>query len=268
MNKKTLYHIGYALCFLFAVACFSCCYAAPFRPYYLNHSEGWHWYREFKKIPKPTNQEKKETPSSTQTNPNQAMKNWQQQIKTALNLAILEPTVQNVQHYMQLQQMVAQQATLFTVAWQQALLRQPQLSHELQYPSTQLGQQVYWQQKENKAEQVLHKLSQSAGLFFFYHSGCHYCQRFAPVLKDFSHHTGIKVIGVSIDGTPLPEFPNSKHNPQLVQRLHITVTPSLYLAYPKTAEFIPVGHGLMSQSMLTERLVMLTQQHAKEQQHV
>ncbi len=80
-------------------------------------------------------------------------------------------------------------------------------------------------QEENNA---IRQLAQHSGLFFFYRSTCPYCQRFAPIVRDFSERYGITVIPISTDGYALPSFPNSRVDTGQAEKFHVTVE-RLYL---------------------------------------
>lgn len=55
-------------------------------------------------------------------------------------------------------------------------------------------------------EQQLKSLASDHGLIFFCSSGCRYCHAMAQALKMLSER--IEVLGLSVDGKSLPEFPN------------------------------------------------------------
>ena len=55
----------------------------------------------------------------------------------------------------------------------------------------------------------VYSLKSSYEFILFYRSTCPHCQRFDPILKQFSDITGIRVVAFTTDGVALPAFPNS-----------------------------------------------------------
>ena len=46
-------------------------------------------------------------------------------------------------------------------------------------------------------------------LILFYRASCPHCQRFVPVIKQFSDQYGFRVYPYTVNGKSLPAFPNS-----------------------------------------------------------
>ena len=216
--------------------------------YYDQHAIGWHWYNDPKKNLKKPEEDETQVPEVR-------MKAVKLALERALDEAILEPTPQNVKNYITLQKQMSDRSSVFSRLWQYVLLQNPELDYTLKHPSNQLGSQIY-SDEHNKAEDVaIYQLAKQQGLFFFYRSTCPYCQRFAPILKNFSEHYGIVVVPITTDGVALPEFPNSQIDQGQAQRFHVTVEPSLFTVNPYTHKAIPVSYGLMSENDLRQRIL-------------
>ena len=89
------------------------------------------------------------------------------------------------------------------------LLNYPELDFSLRHPTNNLAKQIDLDSARQQENAAIQQFSQHNGLFFFYRSTCPYCQRFAPILKDFSSRYGLSVVPITTDGISLPEFPNS-----------------------------------------------------------
>ncbi len=218
--------------------------------YWEQHSVGWHWYQD---------PQENQTPSVTPMNPVQIMEAWQQKIKYSLDQAILNPTSENVRAYITLQNQISAQANQFSKTWQAVLLSYPQLDYSLQHPTNNIAKQVYLDQKQQDETKAIQQLAQHSGLFFFYRSSCPYCQRFAPIVKNFSQRYGISVVPITTDGVALPEFPNSHADQGQSERFNITQEPALFTVDPYTHQAVPVGYGLMSEDELRERILQIAQ---------
>jgi len=218
--------------------------------YYSQHAVGWHWYDD------PKEQEEIKQPNNhpEQNDPNVIVDNVRKKITTALNKAIAEPTMENVEQYIALQEQLNNRAEKISNLWEQALLKNPQLNYSLSHPTNNVALQVYHEEESQKKENAIRLFANNTGLFFFYRSTCPYCRRFAPILKNFSEHNGITVIPITLDGISLPEFPDSKIDSGQAAQFHVTMTPSLFAVQPYTHKAFPVAYGLTSETELRDNI--------------
>lgn len=220
---------------------------------------GWHWYQDS------IDDNKQIVPdSAAPTDPVAAMEVLQHHVKQTLDQAILNPTLENVRNYITLQNQLGERAQRFTNVWRTVLLNFPDLDFSLQHPTNSMAKQVYLDQTHQQEDAAIKRLAQRSGLFFFYRSTCPYCQRFAPIVKDFSQRYGLPVIPITTDGVSLPEFPNSKSDQGQAERLKVTVEPALFTADPQSHRIIPVSYGLLSEDELRQRLLTIAQQPPPE----
>lgn len=98
-------------------------------------------------------------------------------------------------------------------------------------------------------------LAKQVQLWYFFESGCQYCIRFSPILKQFATQYGFTIIPISLDGKPSSEFPKTARIPSQLQNLSIPVVPALYIANPQTQNFSPLSYGLASESQLLQRVL-------------
>jgi conjugal transfer pilus assembly protein TraF len=222
--------------------------------YFDDHEKGWHWYQQ-----EPVKQDSAPEPVA---DPTEEMSAVRALIKKSLNQAILNPTQKNVQEYISLQNQMSDRSSQFSNVWQKVLLNNPDLNYSLIHPTNSIGSQVDTDTQHVKEDQAIAQLAKQTGLFFFYHSTCPYCQRFAPILKNFSDHYGITVIPITTDGISLPEFPNSKANAGQAEKFNVTVEPALFAVNPYTHKAYPVSYGLLTEDDLRKRILDLTTKFA------
>lgn len=91
----------------------------------------------------------------------------------------------------------------------------------------------------------------------FYMSTCPHCQRFDPILKEFSSENHIPVLAYTLDGNSLPSFPNS-FEPTKNELLKFfptenPVVPTLFLMDQKTHRIYPMMRGEATQDQLSQR---------------
>lgn len=219
--------------------------------YYTDHAIGWHWYDDPKEEKKSI---KKPDPQINQKDPNVVVANARKKITTALNLVIAEPTIENLERYIVLQEELGNRAEKVADLWEQVLLKNPELNYSLSHPTNNVALQVYHEEESKKKEEALIKFSKETGLFFFYRSTCSYCRRFAPILKNFAERNNITIIPITLDGISLPEFPQSKTDTGQATQFHVTTTPSLFAVNPYTQKAYPVAYGLTSETELRDNI--------------
>jgi conjugal transfer pilus assembly protein TraF len=246
--------LSYLLYLLFGFALFFCCQKACAK-FYESHAEGWHWYKNSKDEIEEDDKNKKEISSD----PTEQMKGLRTTIQRALDNAVLYPTDSNVKSYIDLQNRLGNQSSLFAEVWQRVLLENPSLNYALIHPTNTLAKQVDLDLQHKREDAAIAKLAQESGLFFFYSSSCAYCRKFAPMLKSFALNYNISVIPITLDGIFLPEFPSSKVDKGQAARFNVTVEPSLFAVNPYTGKAYPVSQGLISEYDLRKRILDLSQ---------
>lgn len=228
--------------------------AAHAEVFWSEHAVGWAWYQEAEVLPDPV-----QPRSFLPADPIQAMEALQKQVKQTLDLAILNPTTEHVKNYIALQNQLSERAGRFTQVWRTVLLNFPELDYSLQHPTNTIAKQIYLDKTHQQEDAAIQKLAQHSGLFFFYRSTCPYCQRFAPIIRNFSERYGISIVPITTDGISLPEFPNSQQDRGQAAFLKVTVEPALFTVDPVRHRIIPVSYGLLSEDELRERFLVIAQ---------
>lgn len=177
------------------------------------------------------------------------------------NVAIVNPTEENVQRYMQYEQFVSSKASRFADVAQRVAWNHPELDSTQQgRPVSPAAAEVYQQQQVVETSGRLAALAKDHALLFFFRSDCPYCHRFAPILARFQAKYGIRVEAVSLDGAGLPEFPAPRQNNGIAERLGVRQVPAVFLAQPFKGEISTVGYGLLGAGELEQRVVTVAEQ--------
>lgn len=224
---------------------------AQAQPYFSEHQQGWHWYRDYLQKKKPELPHQKMRPISIEDE----LKEIQQRIDTAQKKMVLHPTEKNVRHFIVLQHQLMAQTDKLTRAWKQVLLKYPDLDYNVSHPTSTLGLNIARAEQQKKEDQAIHRLSQQSGLFFFYRSTCPYCRGFAPTVKAFADHYQVKVIPVTTDGVSLPEFPHSYTDQGQAKKFHVRAEPALFAVNPYTQRAYPIAYGLISYDELRRKVL-------------
>jgi conjugal transfer pilus assembly protein TraF len=138
-DKKIVLFLPLSALLLSAILLFGCqnIFAKVF---YEGHAEGWHWYADPEKEAQETNAMKQE--EIAVKDPNKEMEVLRATIQRALNKAILYPTEANIKDYIDLQNRLSNQSTIFADIWQKVLLENPGLNYALVHPTNALAKQV------------------------------------------------------------------------------------------------------------------------------
>jgi conjugal transfer pilus assembly protein TraF len=218
--------------------------------FFSSSSRGWHWYEEKK------NEEEKER-AEEKLSPGEKTKRFQKELENKLQKALWNPSEKNIKDYIIHQEKLLEMSHVFANNWQKVLFRNPELDYSNQHPVNQSALHVYHANNKEKVNKKIKALSESYGLIYFYRSNCPYCKKFSSVVKDFADRHNWKVLGVSLDGAKVPEFPDSKVNNGIAEALNIKVVPALIAVHPKDNTHIPISYGYVSQQEIENRIDLL-----------
>jgi conjugal transfer pilus assembly protein TraF len=183
----------------------------------------------------------------------------QKTLEDTRNIAIMRPTEANVRRYMELESQVVARASYFADVAQRVAWATPALDPTLQgRPVNAKALEVFEQTELVDRSRSIAELGKDHVLFFFYRSDCPYCHAFAPTLAAFQARHGIQVVAISIDGGPMPGFPNARPDNGIATTLKVTQVPALFLAQPFTGKIAPIGFGVLSESQLLERIAIVS----------
>jgi conjugal transfer pilus assembly protein TraF len=180
------------------------------------------------------------------------------ELKVREDIAIMQPTEQNIKNYLEAWHMTMDKGTVFADQWRRTVWANPQFDYSLKSPSNNSALRVNNQMKDENRGNYLRAIAKEHGLIFFFRSDCPYCHQYAPTLKMLSETYGIEVLAVSIDGAGLPDFPNFRDGRAVAQQWGIEKVPATFIASKKTGEHAPIGFGVMSLQEVIERIWVLT----------
>ena len=105
---------------------------------------------------------------------------------------------------------------------------------------------------------IQNRFFETHGFVFFFASTCPYCHQFSPVLSQVSKKLGARVLPLSFDNQPLPEFQKvlpatSDWTTVAFQNASIHY-PALFIANTTTEKLYPVSIGSLSEMELLTRI--------------
>jgi conjugal transfer pilus assembly protein TraF len=175
------------------------------------------------------------------------------------NIAIINPSEANVRRYMELEAKVVAQASYFADVAQRVAWATPELDPTLRgRPVNEKAIEVFDREQQKSRSNSIAELGKDHVLFFFFRSDCPYCHAFAPTMEAFQARYSIQVVAISVDGGPMPGFPNAKTDNGIAHTLNVTQVPAVFLAQPYTGTITPIGFGVLSESQLLERISIVS----------
>ena len=235
--------------------------AAPV--YWSDSWRGWHFYEEPASEEEPMAAPPPRTPPAPKPAPKAPelveFERLQKTLEEYRNIAIIRPTEANVRRYMELEAKIVSQASYFADVAQRVAWATPELDPTLQgRPVNAKALEVFEQEQLAARSRSIAELGRDHVLFFFFRSDCPYCHTIAPTLGAFQGRHGINVVAISVDGGPMPGFPNYRRDNGIARTLNVTQVPAVFLAQPFTGKITPIGFGVLSESQLLERISIVS----------
>ena len=229
--------------------------------WYDHGHKGWHFYDDpVKEKPKEKIEQPTPTPDSTMPVPEKETDHlkWAEAVKQKGEWlkarALRHRNPENTLAYIQYQNEVAGMANGFAEDWPHVLRHNPEQDFSSTHPVTQSGRYVYYDSKKANDKKTLKALAEHYGLLFFYASTCGYCHQQAPIVASVAKEFDMPLLGVSLDGQPIPGIEHFEPNSGMAEELNVQNTPALFLINLASNQIIPVKTGVISGSDLTELL--------------
>lgn len=182
---------------------------------------------------------------------------WRAELKRREDVMVMTPTEKNIKDYFAIWHLTQGKGALLADSWRRVVWQNPEFDYSLKRPANNSAIKLYDDQRSEK-EKTLRALAKEHGLIFFFRSDCPYCHAMAPTLKMLSKQYGIEVLGVSIDGKGLPDFPHPKDGRAQAAKWGIERVPALFIGAKKTGDKAPIGFGMMAMSEIINRIFVLT----------
>lgn len=180
------------------------------------------------------------------------------ELKRREDVAIMNPTDANIKDHLELWQSVQDKGAAFADSWRRVVWQNPELDYSLRRPTNNTASKTFETNRDAIQEQQLKALAKDHGLIFFFRGDCPYCHAMAPMLRMLSQKYGIDVLGVTVDGGALPDFPNPKDGRKQAVAWGIERVPALFIGSKQTGDRAPIGFGSMAFTEVVERIFVLT----------
>lgn len=184
------------------------------------------------------------------------------ELKRLRDVAIFNPTENNIYAYFKAQLWMFNNASRFADATKRVMWRHPDI--DLSVTRTNVsGALIGERQRKEVANTLLIKqLAQNYGLVFFFRSDCPYCHDQADVLTLYRQTYGMDILPITMDGRPIPQFADSRPDNGISMLLSngrgIPTVPALFLVQKRSNAAVHIGYGILSMAELVDRIRILT----------
>jgi conjugal transfer pilus assembly protein TraF len=246
--------------------------------FWQSRQDGWHWYKDppppVKQVPRPApNTSSGPIPShltSKDMRDLDAFKLFQKQVEDYHNVAVINPTPENTKRAMEYRYKALQVAGTFDDRSREASLVSPQFTFDADpnvRPTDTMSMQAFDLQRKSSQETMIRSLAKTHGIYFFFRSDCPYCHAYAPFLRNFAEKFGLAIFAISMDGGPIPAFPNAPADNgmalKIARQLGIPMdqfrVPATFLARPPQLDsIIPLGFGVLNDAEMLDRISLVT----------
>jgi conjugal transfer pilus assembly protein TraF len=229
------------------------------RAWFADKERGWFFYEKPKPIVKPKPKEAQPEivqapPVPQMLAPRDILKKQGEDYENAAAEAILHPTAANYRDYLMKTQKILGQSQDFAEGLKAYTYAAPELDYTLQNPQGN-GVQIKNIAKNEDKSKALVNYSRDNAIIFVFRSDCPYCHKFAPIVKYFAAMYGYVVLPISMDAKGLPEYPNPRYSPALLQKLQPQAVPAVYMLNPKENKVSTVGFGLTDTDTLGDKII-------------
>lgn len=221
---------------------------------------GWIWYTPMPAAqPRPLRPAPPHSTATAPMGPREWSTAWIRATLPRLrDLAIQDPSEKNVRAYLLLQHLAMDRAQRFAEVSMMVTQGDPTLDENTRFPLATGAAQAGVERAKQGMVTAIQILAKTTGMYFFFSSTCEYCHADLPVLRTFELETGMKVVGISLDGQPIDNqlFPNYLINTDQAQRLGVSYTPAFFLVHPPNlTDVVELGQGYLSLQQLEQRTV-------------
>ncbi|MDO3377161.1 conjugal transfer protein TraF [Geoalkalibacter halelectricus] len=157
--------------------------------------------------------------------------------------AVRRPTVDNVRHYYEVQNIARQKAAAFTHVAEYVWQKYPEISVAKDYPLAAPGRAALTSAQVEERRQLLAAAREDFALLYFHAPDCPFCREQEQILRYFSERFGWTVRPV-----------DTARRPDLAARFGVETVPALLLIHRESPEYLPVAAGVTSAAEIEARL--------------
>lgn len=215
----------------------------------------------------PTPPKKVESAPAKEEAPAVGSTKWlQQNLESYKELAIDNPTVDNLKAYLYVQKLALDRAEQFARVGKMVVNGDPLLDSTTRAPIGGATAKIRTQYIDEEQKRLLEKLYKKIGLFYVFKDRCFLCDRQAETLDYAQKTMGLTVKAVSLDEptehcVSAEKFPDYRVIPQLRHELKILALPATFMYNAETDEIKPLVQGMATLSDINSRFVEMAMKY-------
>jgi conjugal transfer pilus assembly protein TraF len=161
------------------------------------------------------------------------------------NLAVSNPTEENLYYYYNILDVARKKALLFTMQAMHIWQKYPELSTARDYPTVMPGIQAKYEAMGQEVNSYIVGKRYDYGLIVFVSSRCPYCKVQLNAVREFVNYYGWEVKVVDID-----------YDKRAVSSFGIEVVPSIILVSKRSGDWFPLSSGVVTVDEIKERIYL------------
>lgn len=221
-------------------------------PAVLSHSgysgviqKGWYWYEvEKERNEEPAAEEDSPPSFDTTMDPwSMSVEEFKELLEKTKNVAVADPTVENMLKYIELQDVARRKALAFANVYQLVIQMNPEFTTASTNPTAVPGIEALHTMKSEEVESDIYAAKNDFALVYFHKPDCQFCRAQNGILRYFTDKYGWSIKAV-----------NLYEEPESVYRFNVTTVPYILTVYKATGEYMPVTVGVASLTELEQKL--------------
>jgi len=211
--------------------------------------KGWYWYEIMKEKKEEPVAEPVPAPSASPSPPldpwKMSVEEFKELLEKTKNTAVANPTIENMQKYIELQDITRKKALAFANVYQMFMQTHPEYSVASTVPISNPGIDALRSIRANEVESAISASRDDFALVYFHKPDCRFCGAQNGILKYFIDKYGWNIKAV-----------NLYEDPGAGQRFHVMTVPYILAVYRATGDYMPVTVGVASMNELEQKLYM------------
>jgi len=207
--------------------------------------KGWYWYEvEKERKEEPEAEEDSPPPFDTTMDPwGMPVEEFKELLEKTKNIAVADPTVENMLKYIELQDMARRKALAFANVYQLVMQKHPEFTTASTNPTAIPGIDALHAMKGQEVESEIYTAKNDFALVYFHKPDCQFCRAQSGILRYFTDKYGWSIKAV-----------NLYEEPESAYRFNVTTVPYILTVYKATGEYMPVTAGVASLNELEQKL--------------
>ncbi|MBQ8708717.1 MAG: conjugal transfer protein TraF [Succinivibrionaceae bacterium] len=222
--------------------------------YWGRKAEGWFFYADPAKEPELSADPARFRPDAAKIPLSTA---WlRANLPRYLDLAMDNPTPENVKAFLYLQHLALDRASRFSSAVEEAVAGNPLLDENVRRPVSTAGARLMDARALAGEKAALEALSRRVSIIYLFDASDEASRVFSPLIRQFAREYGIyiRAARVTEDADDTGSFADAPFAGELASELELVALPAVFI-FSGRGELVPLAQGLVSGRELARRLI-------------